>query len=366
MSIYRQGESMNPKISVIIPVYNMSRYLTRCMESLRKQTLAELEIICVDDCSTDNSMHILEISKLCDPRIKIMQTEKNSGPGAARNIGMNAAHGEYIGFVDPDDFIEPNFYMLLYQSAIKNHSDTAIGNIRYMNKQKRFITPKLKDEMFLFQFRSWRGIFKTDFLRKIGAKFAETYIADDTLFEMSIILNMQNTSIVRNAFYINCVNKSSLTQSPATVRQISDIKRIYSVFWDSINNNVSISAYKYIIKDRFDFLVNVFYYRISKIEQRYKIAKLIIKLYNKTNYRDEFLIRDEILIKILNANNSHALVEYLDTRAANTIYRFMLFGVIPIFSINDSFRTRTYKIFGIVLARRLMYLKSKLPISLYV
>lgn len=118
---------MDPKIkvSVVIPVYNVKNYLHDCLDSLLHQTLTDLEIICVDDGSTDGSAQILDEYARIDPRIIVIH-QKNAGAGAARNNGIRAARGHYIGFVDSDDIVLPNMYELLYQKAISCDADMVI------------------------------------------------------------------------------------------------------------------------------------------------------------------------------------------------------------------------------------------------
>ena len=99
-----------PKVSVIVPVYNTEKYLGRCLDSLLNQTLEDIEIILVDDHSTDNSLDIMQAYQEKEPRkIKIAQTKQNSGAGAARNVGLELADCNYIGFVDSDDYITPDY-----------------------------------------------------------------------------------------------------------------------------------------------------------------------------------------------------------------------------------------------------------------
>ena len=119
------------KISVVIPVYNVEKYLQQCLDSIVNQTLEEIEIICVNDCSTDNSSKILEEYSAKDERIRIISKEKNEGPGPARNRGMEDLNGDYVSFIDSDDFIIQNTaYEKLYEFALKNHADMVSGNIK--------------------------------------------------------------------------------------------------------------------------------------------------------------------------------------------------------------------------------------------
>ena len=122
------------KISIIIPVYNTEKYLKKCLDSIINQTLKSLEIICIDDCSTDNSLNILKEYQLKDKRIKIIEQKENKGQGVARNLGLNIAEGEYIGFIDSDDWVDLNFFEKLYFAAKKYNSDVALAaNVRIGN-----------------------------------------------------------------------------------------------------------------------------------------------------------------------------------------------------------------------------------------
>ena len=98
---------MEPKVSVILPVYNVGKYLRQCMDSIVGQTLQEIEVICIDDGSADDSPQILQAYAKKDPRIKVV-CQQNQGAGAARNRGLSMARGEYLSFLDSDDFFETN------------------------------------------------------------------------------------------------------------------------------------------------------------------------------------------------------------------------------------------------------------------
>ena len=113
-----------PLISVVIPVYNIEKYLERCVYSVREQTYKNLEIILVDDGSTDNSGLICDKLAAEDAGIRVFH-KKNGGSSSARNLGISKAQGEYIGFVDSDDYIEPDMYELLYAAIQEYDADIA-------------------------------------------------------------------------------------------------------------------------------------------------------------------------------------------------------------------------------------------------
>ncbi|WP_298594683.1 glycosyltransferase [uncultured Mitsuokella sp.] len=114
-----------PEISVIVPVYNVEPYLKQCIESVQNQTFQDLEIILVDDGSTDGSGKICKEYEKNDQRIQVIH-KANGGLGDARNVGLDAARGEYIGFVDSDDFIDVDMYELLYKNAISHKADISM------------------------------------------------------------------------------------------------------------------------------------------------------------------------------------------------------------------------------------------------
>ena len=108
-----------PKVYVILPVYNVAQYIDKCIQSLLAQTLKDVEFIFVDDCSPDNSVDI--IKSYTDPRIKILQHDINKYTAEARNTGLKASSGEYIAFIDPDDYVDPEFIQELLSAAINRN-----------------------------------------------------------------------------------------------------------------------------------------------------------------------------------------------------------------------------------------------------
>ena len=119
---------MQPKVSIIIPVYNAEKYLLRCVDSLVNQTLKEIEIILVDDFSTDNSGILCDELALKDERIKVIH-KKNEGAGFARNAGIEIAKGKYIGFVDSDDYVDVKMYESMYNVAEKYSTDFVMSSV---------------------------------------------------------------------------------------------------------------------------------------------------------------------------------------------------------------------------------------------
>ena len=128
-----------PLVSVIIPVYNVEKYLNQCLDSVIAQTLTDIEIICVNDSSTDGSLGILEEYEKKDKRIRVV-TQPNSGAGAARNRGLSMASGKYLSFLDSDDFFEPDMLELAYQKAEEDSADFVVFNSnQYYTDKGKFV-----------------------------------------------------------------------------------------------------------------------------------------------------------------------------------------------------------------------------------
>lgn len=216
-----------PKVSVIVPIYNVEKYLARCLESLINQTLEDIEIICVNDGSTDNSADILTKFAEKDERIKVI-TQVNSGLSEARNAGISASTGKFIAFLDSDDFVDLDFYEALYNSAIKNNCDIACGNIiRENNKKKRkpfinydkeCIASSVKDKYVLTKVPEhcyvWNKIYRRENLINSGVRFIRGITYEDMPFTADVLEKLGNLVCVPKVFYHYWINDESIVKTP--------------------------------------------------------------------------------------------------------------------------------------------------------
>lgn len=198
------ADSLNAevKISVIVPIYNACKHLRPALESILDQTLKEIEIICVDDGSTDTSLDMLKIYQKRDSRIRII-TETNAGPGHARNNGLRRARGKYVAFLDADDFFEPELLEKLYTKAEEDDLDIAIVRYDiYDNKKAKFVaniesehariyeggvvTSKNEYPDYILESTTgaaWNKLFKKSFILEKGIVFTtEALIFEDVYF----------------------------------------------------------------------------------------------------------------------------------------------------------------------------------------
>jgi glycosyltransferase involved in cell wall biosynthesis len=206
---------MDVKVSVIIPVYNAEKYLDKCLKSVVEQTLREIEIICVDDGSTDESLSILHGYEKADDRIRII-TQENAGAGAARNRGMLEAKGEYLSFLDADDFFEPDMLFLAYAKANEEKAQVLVfGSDRYREDEDEFkevswtirrqaLPPyrpmnylTFTDNVFkVFVGWAWDKIFERKFVKEQGLLFQEQRTSNDLLFVFTAIVAAERIEVI--------------------------------------------------------------------------------------------------------------------------------------------------------------------------
>ncbi len=209
-------------VSIIIPVCNVEKYLRECLDSAVNQTLKEIEIICVNDGSTDGSLEILEEYAKKDNRIKVIDKE-NAGYGHAMNIGMDMAKGEFIGIIESDDYVEPNMFERLFQVAVENNLDFVKSDfyrfygegdnlIKEYNKVARIdenynvVLDSSKDhKVFQFLMNTWSGLYRTSFLRNNNIRHNETPGASfqDNGFWFKCNVCGKRIMVINEAFYMN-------------------------------------------------------------------------------------------------------------------------------------------------------------------
>jgi len=209
------------KVSIIVPVYNVEDYLTKCLESLVKQTLEEIEIIVVNDGATDGSQKIIEQYSEKDSRIKAF-TKENGGLSDARNFGMTYCTGEYVGFIDSDDFVEPDMFELLYQKAKSEDSDIVECNLRhtYDHTEDIEIGKEIYDKKELLMYgRSvvWNKIYKREWLSSTKVKFPKGLIYEDVQYFLMLIPHIRKYDYINEAA-IHYVQRRSSINNSSTIR----------------------------------------------------------------------------------------------------------------------------------------------------
>lgn len=231
-----------PKISVIVPVYNTEKYLRKCLDSLIVQTLEELEIIAVDDGSTDQSGMILdEYQKNYPQKMKVVHKE-NGGQASARNLAIGLCNGEYIGFLDSDDFVKNDMFAKMYQKAISGNADyVACGytDIMYA-KEKEVVLQEYvasrpayqtKELFFDALVSPFLHIYRRELLVKSGVRFTQGHIYEDTAFYLNLIPYINKIEVIEEALAYRVRHSNSTT----TIYKKEKIRHIFPVIQDSVD-----------------------------------------------------------------------------------------------------------------------------------
>jgi len=218
------------KISVIVPAFNVEDYIEECLYSILHQSLKELEIIIVDDGSTDSTAEIIKRYERIYDRIKYIYQE-NKRIGAARNKGWEIAQGDYIYFMDSDDFIHPDWLKILYRNAKKNSLDITCGNyIKFLDKSisyedienisidnksydiKIYETENFVNNPNFYEVYVWKYLYKKEFLDNLGFKFYEKYWYEDSEFSHKTIFSTDKIGYIDAKLLYHRIWKGSISQ----------------------------------------------------------------------------------------------------------------------------------------------------------
>lgn len=232
------------KLSIIVPVYGVEKYIDKCLNSLVKQSLKEIEIIVVNDGTKDNSQKIIDkyVKKYPD-KIK-SYIKENGGQGSARNYGLEKANGEYIGYVDSDDFVEKDMYKKLYNKAKENNYDIVVcGNYNvsedYQNKNiDTFINNYNTDleNIFFGKMAVWNKIYKRDILIKNKLEFKEKVWYEDLAFTLKAIMNSNTFAFIDEPLYDYLIREGS-TMNNSNVQRNLEILDAFNDILSYIQHN---------------------------------------------------------------------------------------------------------------------------------
>lgn len=283
---------MEPLLSVVVPVYNCEKYIKKCIYSILNQSLENIEIIIIDDGSTDKSQEILDEICKDDLRIKLIK-QKNKGVSAARNKGIEIASGKYIGFVDSDDYIHKDMYKKMYEKAIENDCDIVVCNVNDVTNNNKKVSLNLKqgiidikkltvDKFLMEEYPKlgtavWHKIFRSELIKKNKIEFINynQVSSEDTIFNYMSMIKSNRIYCIEEPLYDYMIRDESLTKSKHakenminrslnTVNIMSRYNKqnkikveyyiIYRTYWELINglsyvNPLNISNIKSNIKE---------------------------------------------------------------------------------------------------------------------
>lgn len=287
-------------ISVIVAIYNIEKYLVRCIDSIMAQTYRNLEILLIDDGSTDESGKICDAYAKQDKRIHVIH-RKNGGLSAARNTGIERARGEYIAFVDGDDWLEPQMYESLLKAVIDNNAQLAVCRYRqvypdvikdgstgkitvYNEPYKMLLQQLIEDEAYLIQHAAWNKLYHRDLLEEL--RFPEGKWFEDIVFSAKVLSKVTCGVYVDVAGYnYVCVREGSIMNTGLTERQFSDMIPAYiekETFLASLEDPELVETHRYYFYKRLLY----FYRELYKKENRalrYHAKELVNLLRQRKN-----------------------------------------------------------------------------------
>ena len=234
------------KISVIIPVFNVEPYIRKCLDSVLNQTYNNLEVIVINDGSTDNSGKICDEYAEGDRRVRVFHKE-NAGVSAARNAGIEAASGDYLAFADSDDYLELDMYEKLYAACKENNADMAVCNYNlvYDNRsiakysKMRNETANVHADVYGYFCKYcacpkpnnyiWTRLYKTEIIKKSGVRFENYKLGDDTLFNFKLLPHIRKAAFISDGLY------NYFQRSCSNVHTVANKENLASVYADTFD-----------------------------------------------------------------------------------------------------------------------------------
>lgn len=314
---------MFPKISIIVPVFNVEKYIHDCIESILNQSFKDFELILVNDGSSDRSGDICDEYSKKDKRIAVIHKE-NGGQSSARNRGIDIAKGEYVGFIDSDDWIEPDMYKILYEKAIEINADISACNIVEYQKDssKRFFCLDKTDRIFdrnaaineiylneRLTFSPCNKLYKLELFK--GLRFKEGYILEDMDFAYKIIHHSNKIFYTGQALYNYRYNDNSTLRKTFSKKRLDEYqvrKDMYTFYLENYPNQAN-EVYAELVLKGLELYINVEkYYRNEKKQYKYLIdvdREKLKSLVSKKDYNRKKkillmigLISSNLLVKV--------------------------------------------------------------------
>ena len=298
-----------PKVSIIIPFNNVENYIEECLQSVVNQTLKDIEIIVINDASEDNSLKIVKKTAKNDNRIKIIQLDERHGQGYARNRGIEIAQGEYIGFVDSDDFIMPEMFEELYNNAKQNDTDITMCLAREFDdvtkkytetdyysliplktfENNTFSAEDTKNKLLDINVALWNKIYKKEYLINTGEKFPEGFIYEDLPFFYGTYLSAKRIQIVWKYFYNYRINRKTSTMRQSG-NKILDRVQMVSLSYEKLKNVPYLSDLK---KNIQGWIINDLFHRYTLLKESYQreyffLMKKVFKNLEIENIEDNY------------------------------------------------------------------------------
>ena len=263
-----------PRISVILPVWNPGPGIDRCIASLRCQTIQDIEMIFVDDRGTDDAMEKIQAAAAEDPRIRILENPENMGAGPSRNRGIEAAKGDFLSFIDPDDYIAPDFYERLYTKAISGDYDIAKGirikvdsesgdsSIQEMNDNIQKGLNRNIPLFVLFSSQHQAAIYKKELFYDKKVRYGKSRNEEDVTFLLTVCKKARNIIFDDDAVYYYSVRPGSQTAAFTEQRCRNDLESLSEKIDFLLSGNMDVFDYRY-LSGKISYYISIICYAIS-------------------------------------------------------------------------------------------------------
>lgn len=295
---------MGEKISIIVPVYNVEKFVRRCVTSILRQTYRNIEVILVDDGSTDNSSKICDELATIDTRIRVIH-KRNGGVSSARNLGIIEAKGDYLGFVDSDDYIREDMYEILFKNMIEYDADVVKADFQYFSENDNIFLHLDNGKVSVYDSWSaldnfmnvsfsekkhlkstvWDGLYSKELFlekntfgeNKLILPFPEGKINEDTYIFPELLLRAKKIIHISETVYFYYIRENSIVHSPVTYGEINS-----RMLWKDINQKLLKYTDKYVNTCTYNWAC--------------RYIELLKKVYN-SSFRGEYfeIILDEFL-----------------------------------------------------------------------
>ena len=277
------------KISIIVPIYNVEKYLNKCVESIVNQTYKNLEIILVDDGSVDNCPAICDMWAKKDSRVKVIH-KQNGGLSDARNFGLDIMQGEYVAFVDSDDYVEKDYIEKLYSAIIQNNADLAVCDYNtvdetynILDKSKQDLKEKVYNAENKFDYLfcetgiqyivAWNKLYNIEIFKSL--RYVKNKIHEDEYIIYDVINHCKNIVTIRDRLYNYLIRANSITGSKQPNIRMLDAVDAFKYRLSKLNNN---SKY-------FSLVLNQYFYSFvltyNKVKSNKELRKIVIERYNE-------------------------------------------------------------------------------------
>lgn len=353
-------KSVTPKVSVIVPVYNVEPWIRRSLDSLVNQTLKDIEIVVIDDGSPDKCPEIIDEYAKKDPRIVVIHQE-NQGYGSAVYNGMLKASGEYIGFTDPDDYVDLDFYEKLYLEANNSKADIVKGNVKIIHidglEEEKEPFYNLNEDKFRFCGYFWSAIYRHEMINKYQLCFEnrrDMVIAQDILFLLKAVYFANKISSIAGIYYHYALRQNSLTFQAYDIKKIKSLIIALSLRAEFLNghaNDIDKSSYIFIYSGDIQYiLMDVIYNKNNTIEGSIALIKAAIELYDKCLYKEDLKkhINQHLIAMLENKDEIALFQEYVVNYRPklNNIWIWKLFSFIPFIKVKEKENYKKYYLFG--------------------